>query len=60
MRHSTLQQECVELLKKMKDFRTGVREQIDGVLSTPPPKSLYKRNQEPVVPTGILIPHLEN
>lgn len=60
VRHSTLQQECVELLKKMKDFRTGVREQIDGVLSTPPPKSLYKRNQEPVVPTGILIPHLEN
>lgn len=53
--------ECAELLKKMKDYRTGVREQIEGVLSTPPPKSLYKRNQvEPVVPTGILIPHLEN
>ncbi|KAL5484561.1 hypothetical protein EMCRGX_G021085 [Ephydatia muelleri] len=60
-RHNTLHHECAELLKKMKDYRTGVREQIEGVLSTPPPKSLYKRNQvEPVVPTGILIPHLEN
>ena len=53
--------ECGELHKKMKDYRAGVREQIEGVLSTPPPKSLYKRNPaEPVVPVGILIPQLEN
>ena len=38
--------ESMELDKAMKEFRSGLRQQVDSILAAPPPQSLFARAQE--------------
>lgn len=38
--------ETTELEGKMKEFQVGLKEQVDSILRTPPPRSLFSRQKE--------------
>ena len=41
--------EARELEIKMKEYRRGLKEQVDSILATPPPRSLVARHKEPLI-----------
>ncbi len=46
----TMIEEVKDLDVKMREFRTGLRQQVDSILSAPPPRSLFPKRVDVLAP----------